>query len=157
MTKAALAALGTVGLMVGCSSSVTTERINPTAWSEGILDQAIVVSGGSRTVLIAGQVSLQDDADAPFGVVAKHPGDMAAQLGEALANIDALLAEAGMTRENIVHMRFFVTDMQAGLESFHVYVEWWGESDHRPPQSFIGINELFLPGLMVEVEATAVQ
>jgi enamine deaminase RidA (YjgF/YER057c/UK114 family) len=137
-------------------AAMTTTTINPTPWSEGILDQARVIEGGQRVLIMSGQVSVSPDPDAPLGIVAKHPNDMRAQFQEALSNVDVLLAEAGMTRDDIVHMRFNVTDMEAGLSNFDVFLEWLGESENRPPQSFIGVNALVLPELMIEIEVTAV-
>ncbi|MCP4305219.1 MAG: RidA family protein, partial [bacterium] len=129
--------------------------INPTTWAKGIYNQGEVIEGYNRLLNIAGQVSVQDDADAPFGVVAKHPGDMRAQMTEVLANIDAVLDGAGMGRENLTSLTFYVTDMDAGLGNFDVFMEWIG--DHRPPQSFIGVSAIALEGLVLEIEATAAQ
>ncbi len=136
-------------------TEMKSTSINTAEWSAGVLDQGRVIEGANRTLIMSGQVSLTPDADAPFGVVVKHPGDMRAQFQETLNNIDLVLADAGMTHDDIIHMRFFVTDMEAGLGSFDVFMAWLGESDNRPPQSFIGVNELFLPELMIEIEATA--
>lgn len=132
-----------------------TTSVNPTTWAREIMDQGRVIEGEGRTLVTSGQVSLEEDASRPFGVRPKHPGDMRAQFAEALASIDAILADAGMGREDIVHMRFFVTDMQAGLGSFDVFMDWIGTTDNRPPQSFIGVAELVMPELMIEIEATA--
>lgn len=150
--------VATIALAVSaCTDSrpMTSTSINHTEWSKGILDQGRVIEGAKRTLVLSGQVSLTPDADAPFGVVVKHPNDMRAQFQESLNNIDEVLERAGMTRDDIIHMRFFVTDMQAGLEHYEVFLEWLGESENRPPQSLIGISELFLPELMIEIEATA--
>ena len=154
--KSALIAATFVGA-AGCDAQqpMTSTSINHTAWSEGILDQGRVIEGAARTLMMSGQVSLEEDPSAPFGVVVKHPGDMRAQFQEALNNIDEVLEQAGMTKDDIVQMHFYVTDMQAALNDFDVFTEWLGESPNRPPQSLIGINELFLPGLLIEIEATA--
>lgn len=129
--------------------------INPTDWAKGIYNQGEVIEGHSRKLEIAGQVSVMADANAPFGVVAKHPGNMRAQMGEVLANIDAVLEGAGMGRKNLTRLTFFVTDMDEGLANFDVFTEWIGEA--RPPQSFIGVSRLALDGLVIEIEAQAAQ
>ncbi len=136
--------------------AMSTTRINPTPWSEGILDQARVIEGGQRLLIMSGQVSVSPDPSAPLGIVAKYPNDMRAQFQEALNNVDVLLAAAGMTKDDIVHMRFSVTDMEAGLSNFDVFTQWLGESENQPPQSFIGVDALVLPELMIEIEVIAV-
>ncbi|MCP4381433.1 MAG: hypothetical protein GY798_08460, partial [Hyphomicrobiales bacterium] len=52
------------------SNEDTMQRtaINPTTWAKGIYNQGEVIEGYNRLLNIAGQVSVQDDADAPFGV-----------------------------------------------------------------------------------------
>ena len=127
--------------------------INPTDWAKSFLEHGDVVEGATRILTLSGQVSVIEDADAAFGVVAKHPNDMRAQMQDVFAGIDTILEQAGMTRRDLIHMRFFVTDMKAGLGNADVMMEWLG--DLRPPQSFIGFSELFLPGLVIEIEVTA--
>ncbi len=132
---------------------MTRTAVNPTAWAKDLFNQGEVIEGATRVLHIAGQVSLQEDADAPFGVVPKHPGDMRAQMAEALAGIDAVLEGAGMGRADLTFLRFFVTDMEAGLTNFDLFLDWIGEA--RPPQAFLGVNALVMEGLVIEIEATA--
>lgn len=120
-----------------------------------MLDQGRVIEGANKTLLVSGQVSIQEDAGSRFGVVAKYPNDIRRQFEEALSNVEQVVVAAGMTKSDIMHMRFFVTDMKVGAECGDIVLAWWEDSLNRPPMSFLGINELFLPGLMVEIEATA--
>ena len=73
----------------------------------------------------------------------------------ALANVDAVLAKAGMSRKNVLSLRFFTTDIDGFLANYDVYAAWIGEAGTRPPQSLIGVSRLVMPDLVVEVEATA--
>ncbi len=117
---AAVAAALSVSLTTAAWSVEGTMKrttINPTTWAAGLFNQGEVSEGHSRILHIAGQVSVEEKADAPFGVVAKHPGDMHAQMTEALANIDAVLTAAEMGRGDLTYLRFSVTDMKAGLEN----------------------------------------
>lgn len=133
---------------------VTRTPVNPTPWAMEFYNQGEVVSGVTRTLRIAGQVSVVDDPGSVWGVKASKPGDMRDQMAGALEAIDAVLEGAGMTRDNLVHMQFFVTDMEAGLGAVDILMDWLGE--RRPPQSFIGVSALFMPELVIEIEATAV-
>ena len=80
---------------------------------------------------------------------------MRAQLAYSLGLIDGLLQQAGMGRENIVHVRFYSVDTAAFLENYDVYADWIAPAGVAPPQSDIGVAELAVPGLLVEVEVVA--
>ena len=89
------------------------------------------------------------------------PGDLAGQLAHALRNTARGLAGAGATFADVVRLRFFVTDWQpekyadfvAGIEQV---AEELDLPDPLPPLSAIGVDYLFEPDVLVEVEAEAV-
>ena len=60
-----------------------------------------------------------------------------------------------MSRENIVFVRFYSIDNSAFLENYDVYASWIAEANIAPPQSDIGVAELAIPGLLIEVEVVA--
>lgn len=72
---------------------------------------------------IAGQVSVVDDPGRDWGVKACKPGDMRDQMAGALKAVDAVLEGADMTRDNLVLMQFFVTDMEAGLGAVDIVMD----------------------------------
>lgn len=119
------------------------------------MNQGEVISGVSRTLYLSGQVALATDPDSELGVKVVHEGDMRGQFGYALGLIDGLLDQAGMTRHNIVFVRFYSVDTAAFLDNYDVYATWIGEAGINPPQSDIGIAELAVPGLLIEVEVVA--
>lgn len=120
-----------------------------------MLDQGRVIEGHKRVLIISGQASLEEDESARYGVRVKHPGDIRAQFQETLNNVGLVLAEGGMTVNDLIQLRFFVMDMEQAPNCSDIVLGWYGESDNRPPMSFIGVNALFLPGLLVEVEGMA--
>lgn len=103
----------------------------------------------------SGQTSIVVDASAEMGISVAHVGDMRAQIQESLRAIDGLLEEAGMTRANILSLRFFTTDIDAFLGAYDAYAEWIGPASIMPPQSLLGVNRLVFPELLVEIEAVA--
>ena len=128
----------------------------PNDWGAAyMMDQGQVISETTRTLYLSGQVSLETDPESEFGVRVEHEGDMRGQVAHALDKIDGLLRQAGMSRKNIVFVRFYSTDNAAFLENYDVYAEWIGEAGITPPQSDIGVNELALPGLLIEIEVVA--
>ena len=104
---------------------------------------------------MSGQVALETDPESELGAAVKHVGDMRQQIICILSKIDNLLKQANMSRENIVFVRFYSTDNGAFLENYDVYANWIGEAGIKPPQSDIGVNELAVPGLLIEIEVVA--
>lgn len=81
-------------------------------------------------------------------------GGVKAQALQALANMDAVLRAAGLTREQVAKTTIFLTDMADFPVVNTVYAEFMGE--HRPARSTIQVAGLPLGGL-VEVECVALR
>ncbi len=149
-----LAMLFPVLLLAGCAtstSSVRREAINPWSWGTEIgMNQGEVVSGQKRTLYLSGQTAL----DAEGKVV---PGqDMRAQFNAAFDNLDTVLKAAGMSRANVVQVTIYATDVKAAADNWGVYMERFAAAGTKPPASLIGVAALAYPGLLIEIEATAV-
>ena len=130
--------------------------INPTEWGlQFNMDQGEIVEGASRHLRCSGQISVTPDPSSELGIAVVSPNEIRGQIECALANIDAILEKANMSRSNIVALRFFTTDIDGFLENYDVYATWIAEADIRPPQSLLGIQRLVHPNAMVEVEAEA--
>jgi enamine deaminase RidA (YjgF/YER057c/UK114 family) len=125
--------------------------VNPWPWSlEFGFSQGELVEGNTRTLFCSGQTS----ADAEGRP--QHAGEMAAQIGLALDNLEAVLAGAGMTLSNVVRLNFYTTDVDAFLQSGGVLGERLGAAGITPPGTLLGVARLAFPELMIEMEATAV-
>ncbi len=79
---------------------------------------------------------------------------MAAQLEMTLDNLEAVLAGAGMTLADVVRLNVYSTDLDEYLRHFSRLAERFGGSRHAT--SLLGATRLAAPGLMVMLEATAV-
>lgn len=124
--------------------------VNPWTWQDNFgYSQAIEVSGHSRVLVCAGQTSV--DAD---GQVV-HAGDMRAQVVQALDNLETVLAQANMSLSNVARLNFYVTDVDAFFGAADALGERLGAAGVRPAGTLLGITRLAFPGLMVEIEATA--
>lgn len=134
------------------------EAINPWDWGlQWSMNQAEVVSNATRHLHCSGQIAVKPDASTEMGIAVVSPGEMRGQMQCALDNVDAVLNAAGMSRSDIVSLRFFATDIDAFLEHYDVYAGWIGPAGIRPPQSLLGVSRLVLPEIFVEIEATAAQ
>ncbi|GGP99329.1 RidA family protein [Streptomyces roseolilacinus] len=130
------------------------QRLTP----EGLLQPApyhhVAVATGSRHVHVSGQISSLADGT----LVA--PGDLSGQVGQALRNTARGLAGAGATFDDVVRLTVYVTQWKpekmgafmAGVESVADEI---GLPQPLPPASLIGVDCLFDPGVLVEIEATA--
>ncbi|MCK2219776.1 RidA family protein [Actinomadura sp. ATCC 31491] len=125
---------------------------------EGLLQPTpyhhVAVGTGTTHVHVSGQVARQADGT-PVA-----PGDLAGQLAHALRNVALGLAGAGASFADVVRLTFYVTrwsperigDFMAGVEAV---AEEIGLQLPMPPASLIGVDHLFEPDVLVEVEATA--
>jgi enamine deaminase RidA (YjgF/YER057c/UK114 family) len=89
--------------------------VNPWSWSVKLgFDQAQLVEGQRRELICSGQDAVDADGNA------QHPGDMAARLGLALDNLEAVLVDADMTLANVVRLNIYTTDVDTLLQHFTV-------------------------------------
>lgn len=105
----------------------------------------ITVSAGTL-LLISGQVG----RDAVAGVIA----DPEAQFVKAFENLDAVLGEAGATLSDVIEITTYLTSMEHLPLLARVKQRFFTSAPY-PAWTGIGVNELALPGLLLEVSATA--
>jgi enamine deaminase RidA (YjgF/YER057c/UK114 family) len=130
--------------------ATTRKAINPSTWSTQLgFDQGQLIEGHQRQLLASGQDAVDGDGNP------QHPGDMAAQLVLALDNLEGVLAGADMTVANVVRLNAFATDMDELLKNWATVTDRFGTSDDRFVTSLVGVSQLPAPGLMVMLEATA--
>lgn len=131
--------------------AVQRTAVNPWPWSVQMgFNQAEIVVGKSRELICAGQTSVSAEG-APL-----HAGDMTAQVGQALDNLEAVLAGAGMTLANVVRLNIYTTDVDTFLGTYGTLAERLGAAGVMPPGTLLGVARLAFPDLLVELEATAV-
>lgn len=122
--------------------------INPWTWSEALgFNQGELVEGQTRTLYCSGQTAMTADGRP------EHDGDMAGQLALSLDNLEAVLAEAGMTLANLVRLTVYTTDVDALFPHYGILVS---RLPGRPATTMLGVTRLAIPGQMVELEGTAV-
>jgi len=134
---------------------MTVHLSSPTALMQPTPYHHVAIGTGTRHVHVSGQISRTPD----WTPVA--PGDLAGQVGQALRNTYEGLTSADATFNDVVRLTFYVTDWEpAKIEAFMAGVtgiaEEIGLSLPMPPASLIGVDYLFEPDVLVEVEATAI-
>lgn len=124
--------------------------VNPWTWQDRLgFVQANEVSGAKRTLVCSGQTSV-DGNGAPV-----HAGDMAAQMKQALTNLETVLTQAGFTLADVVRLNYFTTDVDAFVASSGQGLKRLRETGCRPASTLLGVARLFHPDILVEIEATA--
>ncbi len=110
----------------------------------------IAVKGGT-TVYIAGQIGWNGQC-----VFEAH--DFAGQFRQALANILAVLAQAGGRPEHVVRLTWYVVDKQEYLAALAEVGEAWRELMGRnyPVMAVVQVGGLVEDAARLEIEATAV-
>ena len=125
--------------------------VNPVTWSHALgFNQGEVVSGQTRTLYCSGQTSMDAEGKP------QHEGDIAAQLGLSLDNLEAVLAEAGMSLANLVRLNVYTTDVDGLFPHYGVLAARLGAAGVAPATTMLGVTRLAVPGQLVELEGTAV-
>ncbi|SLN22516.1 Endoribonuclease L-PSP [Falsiruegeria litorea R37] len=124
--------------------------VNPWDWSLKLgYNQAEMIQGGMRQLICAGQTAV-DETGAP-----QHPYDMRAQISLALDNLEAVLSDAEMDLSNVTRLGIYATDVDEALKNFDLMGMRFGPHQVAPPMTLLGVTRLAIPGLLFEIEATA--
>lgn len=102
-----------------------------------------------KTLYLSGLVSVNPQLD----IVG--PGDMAAQIDRIYDQMEEVLAMSQASLENVVNEVIYTTDMQALTEAAATRVARYARC--APPAcTAVQVAGLFLPGALLEIQATAV-
>lgn len=115
----------------------------------------VAVGEGNRHIHVAGQIARDGEANR------LATGSLKGQVIEVMRNAERGLAGAGASFSDVVRLRFFLArwescsteEFMAGLDEA---IDEQGISRPLPPLSAIGVDFLFEPDVLVELEAYAV-
>lgn len=110
----------------------------------------VEVPAGARLVVCSGQLGIGLDDVAPQSAEA--------QAALCFANIDAVLAEGGMERADVVRINAYVTD-RAHMSGYMAARDAWLAlvPDHLPASTLMIVSGFTRPEFKVEIEALAAQ
>jgi enamine deaminase RidA (YjgF/YER057c/UK114 family) len=124
--------------------------VNPWTWQDALgFVQANELRGPQRVLVCAGQTSV-DAEGRPM-----HPGDLAAQLGQALDNLETVLRQAGFTLADVVRLNVYTTDVDGFMGALEAVGPRLAGAGCRFASTLLGVTRLAFPELPVEIEATA--
>ena len=102
---------------------------------------------GRELVVTSGQLGI-----APDGTV---PNDARGQAEICLANIDAILSEAGLSRGDVVRLNAYVTGREHMAGYMAARDAWLAGTGHMPASTLMIVAGFTRPEFIVEVEALA--
>lgn len=125
------------------------EIINPWEWQDQFgFVQGNAISESKRLLFTAGQVSV----DAEGNLL--HPNDMGKQIDKVVDNLEAVIHEAGFKLSDVIRFTYYTTDVaRFCAESPSTLNKRLDEAKCKPATSLIGVNALFHPDCVVEIEA----
>ncbi len=102
-----------------------------------------------NTLYISGQIGINPETG-------KLEEDFTVQVKRIFKNIEAILKEAGFSKENIVKVTVYITDISRFGEFNKIYEEFLKDVNVKPARVTVGVNELPL-GALVELEVIAIK
>ena len=95
-----------------------------------------------------------EDESGTMGTIL-YPGDVLGQCRYAFDKIKRTLARHRATFADVVKIVTYVTDIRSAGAYFQCLTEALGDAP-RPAHTFLNINQLAHPGMLVEIDVTAV-
>ncbi|MFE9243774.1 RidA family protein [Nocardiopsis sp. NPDC006938] len=134
---------------------MTVQLLSPAGLFQPVPYHHVAIGTGSRQVHVAGQIARDGDSNR------LATGDLTGQVEIVLRHTASGLAAAGATFDDVVRLRFFAVDWKpekadAFMKGIENVTEELRLPTPLPPVSLIGVDYLWEPDVLVELEAFAV-
>ena len=131
------------------STGMDKRQINPWTWQDKLgFSQAWRLEGAQTLILLAGQSAVAGD-----GTLVGE-GDFEAQARQVFANLRTVLRDSGAQLESIFKLVVYLTNI-ADLPTYERIVAEVLPGA-KPAATAVEVSSLAAPGMMIEVDATAV-
>lgn len=154
----ALSVIASVATLSAAASAQTApafekRNYNYSEWAKGRFSEAVTVSfsGPAKMIFLAG-VGAEDENGKPGDI--RHKDDFVAQCRYAYDKIRRALENNGAGLGDIVKIVSYVTDMRFQADYGRCRSEVFGATP-PPAHTLLNIVQLAWPGMMVEVDVTA--
>jgi 2-iminobutanoate/2-iminopropanoate deaminase len=144
----ALAAMSTTA----AAQTFEKKNYNYSEWTKGRFSEAVTVTGPGKMIFLAG-VGAEDENGKGGDIL--HKGDFAAQCKYSFDKIKRALEKNGATLADVVKMVSYLTDVRYQPDFGKCRQEVFGPTP-MPAHTLLTISQLAWPGMMVEIDVTAV-
>jgi enamine deaminase RidA (YjgF/YER057c/UK114 family) len=142
-----------IAIVASAAAAQTFEKknYNYSDWAKGRFSEAVTVMGPGKMIFLAG-VGAEDENGKAGDIL--HKGDFTAQCKYAYDKIKRALAKNGATLGDVVKMVSYLTDVRYQADYGRCRSETFG-STPMPAHTLLVINQLAWPGMMLEIDVTA--
>jgi enamine deaminase RidA (YjgF/YER057c/UK114 family) len=127
---------------------MSRELVNPSELHPAPGFSHVAVGSGGRLAFFAGQVALAPD----FSLIGGE--DLFEQTRAAMRNLETAMGAVGARWEDIVRRTIYTTQ-PTEYETITRAIEDVSGTTEHPAQTILGVTGLAVPGLLIEIEATA--
>jgi len=153
---AAAVAVVTIFVQTAASAqSLEVKRYNPSEWTKGRFTQIVTVTGPSKDYLLAGVGAEDERAPAGQSAPILYLGNPYEQCRYAYDKIKRSSAAQDATLADVVKQVVYVTDVRFQPDAGKCRKQAYGDGP-IPANTFLVINALAIPGMLLEIEVTAV-
>ncbi len=132
------------------SSGFEKKSFNYSQWTKGLFAEVVTVTGPAKMIFVAG-VGAENENGKAGDIL--HKGDFVAQCKYAYDKIRRVLEKQGAGFGNVVKVVSYVTDMRDAAAYDKCFSEAFGTV--LPVNTLVNISQLAWPGMMLEVDVTA--
>ena len=136
----------------GDGTGFEKKNYNYSEWTKGLFSEVVTVTHPGKMIFLAG-VGAEDESGGRGTI--RHLGDFAGQCRYAYDKIKRLLVAQGATMNDVVKVVTYVTDIRNQVEAGKCRAEALGGAP-QPVHTFLNINQLAWPGMLVEVDVIAI-
>jgi 2-iminobutanoate/2-iminopropanoate deaminase len=145
------AALFSTSALAQTAPTFEKKNYNYSEWAKGRFSEAVTVIGPAKMIFLAG-VGAEDENGKGGDIL--HKGDFMAQCKYAYDKIRRALEKNGAGFGDVVKIVSYVTDMRHQADYGRCRSEAFG-TNPPPAHTLLNITQLAWPGMMVEVDVTA--
>jgi len=135
-----------------CAQTLEKKNYNYSEWTKGRFSESVTVTGPGKIIFLAG-VGAEDENGKGGDIL--HKGDFVGQCHYAYDKIKRLLQKHGATLADVAKMVTYMTDVRYQPDYGKCRVEEFG-SNPLPAHTLLTISQLAWPGMLVEIDVTAV-
>src|SRR3979409_891565 len=147
-----IVSVAAVARPASAQGAMEKKNYNYSEWTKGRFSEAVTVTGPGKMIFLAGVGA--EDENGEGGETLTNAG-VTGQCQYAYDKIKRLLEKQGATLGDVAKMVTYITDARYQPDYGKCRVEAFG-ANPRPAHTLLTISHLAWPGMMVEIDVTAV-